>query len=739
MSLNLRSAAILAAAFLAVSCSDSPSDPGGPATPAPRELDASTALEGTIAPGSAGDKFVLRFSDARFQILLQARGGSPADTLVADLVDASGRIVSSVSSVGGSAGYAGGDAQLVTPIPGESLKWKVRVRGHSANDQGAYYVRMAAYANAPEIAPLRLVPGQWLTTEGLDQRSDVDEFLIAAEAGQEILLQARSEGSPVAVRYTLLNPATGQVIAERIVGSGANATAYLYHVFAAAGEYSLRVAAANPNAASSGIPYGLRVDWINRAPESGTGALALGAVAVDSINISGDIDEFTFTAAEGQFVNVMLQPLDALGDGLGEYLVLHLVRDGEIVAGLAPQARVATLDDFGTGRLRLNAGVYTVRVSGRNSAGAPTGRTGRYRIELYPVDFRPETPVRVQPDSGLVSGALERAGDVDDYTFQVTAGQSYVMRALSPGTPTGALRAQFISPGEIPLAEIRMENPDGVASQPGTYSARIKPVVSGTYAVRVMSQPFAPLARASYSVEVYTINEGPEHVPATIRAGQTITAERIDRSGDLDVFRVEEATGGPVNLFVTAASGWALSTFVSGPDIPAPIFTYQGPSTLDGISTGRMTLSAGSVVSVSGAWMGGTAPASGGAYTLRLFAIDPAPEGRAAAYVLGTEVSGEPLYPAGDIDEYTFQLAATTRITATWDVVRDSPVFGTLLNDATGESVWTPLNNVNGVPIREFTLPAGRYRFRLLDRNAVAHSQTPLEARYDYRFSLTAN
>ena len=115
---------------------------------------------------------------------------------------------------------------------------------------------------------------------------------------------------------------------------------------------------------------------------------------------------------------------------------------------------------------------------------------------------------------------------------------------------------------------------------------------------------------------------------------------------------------------------------------------------------------------------------SRGAYALRVFAIDRRPEGRAAEYALGDTVSNEPLYPAGDVDEYTFTLASETALRIFWKenphVQPETAVWGILFDEGTGTRLWSNFDSDQGAPIRRITLPAGRYRLSVLNQNVRA-------------------
>ncbi|MBB4638911.1 hypothetical protein [Longimicrobium terrae] len=729
-----RFAAVLAAISLAAAC-DSPSGSG---TPPARELSAAAPMDGTVRAGSSGDEFIIRFPDTRFQIQLQARSGSAADTLVAELVNAAGASMARVTSVGNATGFAGETADLVTPS-GETLTWKLRVRGQSANDQGAYSVRIVPFANAPETLSPTVVFGRWLIGETLERADDADEFRFSVTGEEDILLHLATPVSASGpVRMVLVNRGTGQEITRLLIDGGlANARTHKYQLLPA-GEYAVRVSAFQPTQYMVGTVYSLRLDRINHGPESGSGAITLGAVFGDSVNVPGDIDEYTFTARAGQYINLMMQPLDGLGQQLyGQDIGVRILFNGAQVAELSPRAAVASLDDYGTGRIRLEqAGVYTIRVVGQDEIIRPVDRVGRYRLELYPVDERPENGVRLQLDGGLVAGALERAGDMDEYTFTGAAGQYVMMQILSSDTASGAIQAELLGPGGASMRWVSTRTPRSPLL-PGHYSYRVQLEAAGTYTVRVSSfQSF--YARGGYSVEAYTVSDAPEHIPATIRVGETLTGEVIDRPGDLDIFSVVDDPRREVNLFAWYEPGGYFSAYLMIPGEIFPVFTYRGPATLDGESTGRVIVPAGTRLYVDPSVAGGLEVAQEmGRYSLRLFNINRAPERRAAPIALGEVVEGEPLYPAGDIDEFILQITETTPVLFMWAPAEGSGLSAILRDGVTGQPVWHSQSSTNGVPEREATLAPGRYRFQVLNESVIARSNHHAAATLNYRFSVT--
>jgi hypothetical protein len=557
------------------------------------------------------------------------------------------------------------------------------------------------------------------------------EYRVAGEAGAEWIAFAHT--SDAAIELILVDSASNQPIAridpfEDTVELEARSTGRV--ILPRTGTYLVHVVHRGPTT------YRFRVDRVNRAPEEAPATIAIGAVVSEAIGSVGDIDEFTFTSSAGQEVNLLVQ----LESGLSSGLTVDLLRGEQLLERVGTSTPSASLDDTGSGRFTLpSAGEYRVRVHGA-TFGTPTQATGRYRFELYPVDRRPETAGALRLDGPAVHGAIDRPGDIDEFGVQVAAGQLLVIHLSSTGTLRGALRAELVDDLGNTLVSAVSEGWDGWAGL--RYSRRHAVARGGAFTLRVAGGTERSLASGPYSLELYTVSPEPEHAPATLHIGQTLTSEAIDRPGDLDTFTFRGEAGREISVFL----GWSHPEYEliahlskAGQAGPSTIFTRAGGLELDGASTGRMTLEdADYVLTVDPAWAGQPhLTASRGAYALRIFPIDRRPEGRSGQYALGDTVRGEPLYPAGDIDEYTFELDRTRRLRIFWNAPFTGPadaVAGVLTDDASGAVLW----HAFGEGPATVTLPAGRYRMSVLNPNVRVHSDVtiPRIPSLSYRFAL---
>lgn len=130
-------------------------------------------------------------------------------------------------------------------------------------------------------------------------------------------------------------------------------------------------------------PYRLAVLRVDRQPEQVGGQIAVDSIIEgEAVDPDTDIDEFTFTAAAGDRVNVYFQtPLGVWG---WEGLVLELINPatGAILGSVRSVGPTQRLDQQGTGPIVLpSTGNYMIRVRG----GLDSAGRGQYRFQVKAV------------------------------------------------------------------------------------------------------------------------------------------------------------------------------------------------------------------------------------------------------------------------------------------------------------------------------------------------------------------
>src|SRR2546423_770702 len=200
-----------------------------------------------------------------------------------------------------------------------------------------------------------------------------------------------------------------------------------------------------------------------------------------------------------------------------------------------------------------------------------------------------------------------------------------------------------------------------------------------------------------------------ERVPVGTAIEQEVTGETIDPIVDGDYFFAHGAAGQEVVLVMETlgppGSGSVSLTVVDtvAPTLLGYVFGDAGTPTL---TTGRLRLptSQGYLFSV---WSvtSNVYPRYRGPYRFWSYLINRAPEHRPAAIPLGTELRGEKVDRAGDVDEFTFTASAGAEYNAFVQAPRAvqldvAPVSGPVFAVATSSSADTGL----------FTHATGRFQ-----------------------------
>ncbi|HKA59423.1 MAG TPA: hypothetical protein VKD28_12475, partial [Gemmatimonadales bacterium] len=173
---------------------------------------------------------------------------------------------------------------------------------------GSYRFRFYAINRAPETASATMPEGV-IVNEALNIGGDIDEFTFPAASGDQFNAFIRS-GSAFPISLAPLG---------QIQGGGATVTeAADTSLFEngtgrfkalASGNLGLRVRGQDFRNAVG--PYELYLYHVDPNPETAPATLTPGdTVATESIDLPGDLDEFTFTASAGDHFNLFFSPLD---------------------------------------------------------------------------------------------------------------------------------------------------------------------------------------------------------------------------------------------------------------------------------------------------------------------------------------------------------------------------------------------------------------------------------------------
>jgi len=630
-------------AVAAVGCSESPFEPRGEGERVP----IGQVIQGGVTSDTARRySFEVR-SGAEYAVFLEAQRGT-ISLAVLDSIDHRfiDHVVAGPDSPPFDENASGG---FTAP---EAAVYVVRVTTPSSN-AARFRFRVYQIDPAPETRPARFRIGDTVSGETIDPLVDADEFVVAGEAGQEVVAAADAQGpaGSGAVSLTVTDPSARDLLAYVFASAGTSTplTTGRFRLPTSQDYRFIFRSVLSYGSPRYRGPYRFWSYAIDRAPEHRPPALPVGVeVGGERIDRAGDVDEFTFQAAAGAEFNAFLQSSRS-------FQVEVAPAAGPVLASGTSVGSDTGLFAHATGRFQIPAaGSYVVRVSGVDSH--VRSDTGVYRLFLYPVDRRPErVPAAITPGDTLDGEAIDIPGDVDEFTFSGTAGEEFnaFLQARS-GSPDTYLQLEVWAAGGTRLGGVTSSGTDTTLLRQST--GRFALPTTGTYRLRVSGMvDRTDRDRGSYRVLLYKVNRRPETAPDTIALGDSVSRESIDVPGDVDEWRVTVPDSTGANLVVQR-----------GPDDPDGVLTAQ---LLD--ATGRPLASAYSFGPGSGAASAGQtgllalAPGTytvrvegasllAGTYRLWLYAFKFGPESVRDTIVLGDTVAGESIDPPGDVDTFRF-------------------------------------------------------------------------------------
>ncbi len=507
---------------------------------------------------------------------------------------------------------------------------------------------------APEHRAAAIPLGAEVRGETIDRAGDVDEFTFSAAAGAEYNAFVQA---PRAVQLDVVGP-SGQVLATT-TSSDADTGLFTHATgrfqVPAAGTYIVRVAGTAPSQIADTGAYRLFLYPIDRRPEHVTPTITAGdTISGESIDVPGDIDEFTFSGVAGDEFNAFLQ---AQSGSPETQLQLDVVDGGRTVLRSTQSVGTDTsLLRQPTGRFALpSTGTYRLRVSGVTPYYPSDLNYGAYRLFLYRINRRPETrPDTLAFGDSLSGEAIDVPGDVDEFrvTVRDSSGANLALEVESP--PDAGLTVQLIDSATGHM--VATTSTSQVGTPAATGRMRVAP---GKYIVRVGTSGDAydrSTLRGPYRLWFYRFSFGPEVVRDTFAIGDTVSGEAIDPPGDIDEFHFHGFKGQHVNIALQglAAPGGGFQAFITGPTGYSIVFSGTSAAALGDHQTLRVDLPATGwyEIDVSGAgWS--DALSERGPYRFAVESLGAAPEHVGSALVPGDSVATEAIDSPGDWDEYT--------------------------------------------------------------------------------------
>jgi hypothetical protein len=500
--------------------------------------------------------------------------------------------------------------------------------------------------------------------EGIDRAGDVDEYFVTLAAGTDVSAFIQS-----ALPFPLeIAPQSGPILT--LVTDTGVADTSLYSASTGrfqvteSGTYVLRVTGSDVIADTGA--YRFLLHPIDRRPETLPQSVAPGdTIEGESIDVPGDVDEFSFTGEAGEEYNAFVQA----GEGY-EHTRLQLEAvdaDGTLLGRAFSVANDSSL-------LRQLTGRFSLRTSGshRLTAMAEDSRSGRgaYRLFLYRVNRLPESrPATLAFGDSVLSESIDLPGDVDE--FQVTVAESSganLVVQLPDSVGETSILAQLVSgtTGEL-------------VTQAGVYRVGMglggrTSLGPGGYVLRVFDGPYGSGLRGRYRVWLYRFSLGPELVPDTLAIGDTVQ-EVLEPIGDADTYRFYGVRRQHLNMAIQGLAAPSTGGFMALiTQVAAVISPTSAPGALTDRQTMRFELPATGWynLSVSGA-SSPEQPSERGAYRFAVLPVGSSPESVGESLVPGDSVVTELIDEPGDWDEYTVTAAPGQDVT----VILSSPVSWT--------------------------------------------------------------
>src|SRR5256885_1722222 len=284
---------------------------------------------------------------------------------------------------------------------------------------------------------------------------------------------------------------------------------------------------------------------------------------------------------------------------------------------------------------------------------------------------------------------IDRAGDVDEFTFDAAAGAEFnAFLQSSRGFPI-----EVAPPTGPALASGSSVESDSALFAHAT--GRFQIPEGGSYVVRVSGVNSRFRAdTGAYRLFLYPVDRRPERVPAAITPGDTIGGEAIDLPGDVDEFTFSGTAGDEFNAFLQARSGspdtqLQLDVVASGDTRLAGVTSNGTDTILLRQVTGRFALPTTGMYRLRVSGTVDRTDRDRGPDRVLLYQVNRRPETASDTIALGDRVSRESIDVPGDVDECRFTVRDSVGVNLVAQRGPDGPegVLAAQLLDATGHTL----------------------------------------------------
>jgi hypothetical protein len=258
----------------------------------------------------------------------------------------------------------------------------------------------------------------------------------------------------------------------------------------------------------------------------------------------------------------------------------------------------------------------------------------------------------------LVNDELSVADDADEFTLDGTAGQE--VNVFLRGTSEVAahqFRLRLLGPGRDVIDTVSSRGNDPVLRRQAIEWRKLPQ--TGRYRIRVDGS--LGTDRGSYQFMVQRVDTAPEKLVPAIPLGALVSGEDL-APGDVDTFTFPGTTGQELNLLFRARSGSgndALRLRLLSPTGEERVFVQCNGDYATAQASGRIQLLQSGPYTVR---VQGFDAEDQGPYEFQVLPISRGPERIVAAVAANSVVTGEDLSPIGDVDEFTYNVAAQQQV-----------------------------------------------------------------------------
>jgi hypothetical protein len=572
------------------------------------------------------------------RVFFEAQG----DSLLLELVDASAdsaRLLAHIVSSGSDTSLTGQASPWFQLDGGRDVQAHVRTLGTSGG--GSYNILLYGLDTAPETGSAVVALGDTVS-EAIDPPGDIDEFRVHVDTTSHIIafLQTFNYSD---LALSVRDSATGTSVAHAVsYGAVSHLESRSSGLLSMpAGTYIASVGAERGTDERGDYRFQLRP--ISMQPERVPGVVQPGdTVTGEWIRPLGDVDEYRLSLAQTHDINIFFwRPT-----GSGPQFELQLLQGDSAVGPPLRAMWPSPPDSIQTGRLHLDPGNYTIRVSGLVQ-GDPATATGEYGFEVRDIDPAPETlPAQFAVGDTVAGEKIDGPGDYDDFTFSTSATGAYMVFFRRIGQSTDTLRLRLLDAAGDSLLGMTITGPQTALDEHRWGRFTLDP---GTYTVRVEGSGEG----AEYGFQVYGVDVAPESASAQITPGDTVY-ESLDEFGDIDEFTFPANRFDYANVVLTSLSSNSLADFRLQLELPD--------------SQDTTTVLAPPLATAASGWTfmpdSGTRtvrilePENGsarGPYRVLVQQYHPDPESVPSVLAAGDSVTGESIDSVGDVDLFTFQ------------------------------------------------------------------------------------